>query len=178
MPARPAPTMRWFAVPVTIRPYIQSDAATLSRIYRDAVIRIGARDYSEAQVEAWAALTPTAERLDELSKDGRNRFVAVDETSGVPLAFCDLEADGHIHFLYCAPAAAGRGVTAALYDVVERQARRQGCARLFSEASEAARRFFVKRGFLVTARRDFLVSGVSIHNYAVEKNLSGDSTDL
>lgn len=162
-------------MPVTIRPYIQTDAVALSRIYLDAVVRIGAHDYSEAQVEAWAALTPSPEHLEGLSKDGRTRLVAVDETSGAPLAFCDLEADGHIHFLYCAPAAAGRGITAALYDALEKQAQLQGCTRLFSEASEAARRFFLKRGFLVTARRDLVISGVSIHNYAVEKNLAGAS---
>jgi putative acetyltransferase len=41
--------------------------------------------------------------------------------------------------------------------------------RLHAEASEAARRFFLKRGFAVVNRRAFEIAGVRIHNYAVEK---------
>jgi putative acetyltransferase len=43
--------------------------------------------------------------------------------------------------------------------------------RLYSEASEAARRFFLKKGLVVLHRRDFEVRGVAIHNHAVEKRL-------
>ena len=35
-----------------------------------------------------------------------------------------------------------------------------------------ARRFFLRRGFVVVARRDFEVAGTPIHNYAVEKRLA------
>jgi putative acetyltransferase len=41
--------------------------------------------------------------------------------------------------------------------------------RLYSEASEAARRFFLKQGFAVVSKRLFEISGVPIHNYAMEK---------
>ncbi|MFN3817341.1 hypothetical protein [Brevundimonas sp.] len=40
-----------------------------------------------------------------------------------------------------------------------------------SEASEAARRVFLKRGYAVVERRDFEVAGVAIHNYAMERRL-------
>jgi putative acetyltransferase len=90
---------------------------------------------------------------------------------GEVLAFGDLEADGHIDFLYAAPEAVGKGVAAALYDELETAARERGIARLYSEASEAARRLFLKKGFTVLHRRDFDVRGVPIHNYAMEKRL-------
>jgi putative acetyltransferase len=44
--------------------------------------------------------------------------------------------------------------------------------KLFVETSEAARRLFLKKGFAQVKRRDFLVRGVSIHNYLMEKFLS------
>lgn len=97
-------------------------------------------------------------------------LVAVDG-AGRPVAFGDLEPDGHIHFLYCAPEAAGTGVTATLYDALERIARAQGIVRLYAEASEPARRFFARQGFRTIGRRDFDIEGVPIHNYAVEKRL-------
>jgi len=65
--------------------------------------------------------------------------------------------------------AAGTGVAAALYERLEGIARERHVPRLHAEASEAARRFFLKQGFAVIRRRDFAIAGVPIHNYAVEK---------
>jgi putative acetyltransferase len=50
-------------------------------------------------------------------------------------------------------------------------ARAQHLTRLHAEASERAYRFFLRRGFEVTAKREFSVAGVPIHNHAVEKQL-------
>jgi multidrug transporter EmrE-like cation transporter len=97
-------------------------------------------------------------------------LVAVDEADS-PLAFIDLEADGHIDLLYCAPEFAGSGLADGLYEAVEAAARAGGIARLYSEASEAALRFFRKRGFVMLHRRDLKIGDVAIHNYAVEKPL-------
>lgn len=156
-----------------IRLYMPKDAGILADIYVQSVERIGRRDYSTAQVAAWASLSPSPERLQELSADGRIRLVAVDD-SNQPVAFADLETDGHIHFLYCSPTMAGKGVASALYDELERIARNRGVSRLYSEASEAARRFFLKKQFIVTSKRQFEISGVKIHNYALEKTLAND----
>ncbi len=153
-----------------IRAYKAGDAEPLAALYVRSLEGIGPRDYSADQVAAWAALGPSPERIEAWSRDGRRMLVAVDGADR-PLAFGDLEADGHIHFLYCAPEAAGRGVTSALYDELEQVARARGLTRLHSEASEAARRFFAKKGFTVTAKREFEIAGVPIHNYAVEKHL-------
>ena len=155
---------------MTIRPFREADAELLSALYRQSVQVIGPRDYTPEQVAAWAAVTPPPERLRALAGDGRITLVAVDPADR-PLAFGDLEADGHIHFLYCAPQMAGTGIVAAPFAELEGRARDAGIGRLYSEASEAARRFFLKQGFAVIARRDFEVGGVPIHNYAVEKTL-------
>jgi putative acetyltransferase len=116
---------------------------------------------------------PSAERIHELSTDGRKRLVAVDG-SDEPIAFIDLEKDGHIHFLYCSPDVIGKGVASAIYDELEKIARECGVSRLYSEASEAARRFFLKKGFVVTSRRQFEISGIQMHNYDVEKALANN----
>jgi putative acetyltransferase len=155
-----------------IRPYEASDASHLSALYRRSVETIGPRDYSAAQVAAWASRCPSPERIGALANDGRCMLVAVDATDA-PLAFGDLEPDGHIHFLYCAPEVAGTGAASALYEALESRARELGIDRLYAEASEAARRFFLRKGFTVVRRRDFDIDGVPIHNYAVEKRLSG-----
>jgi putative acetyltransferase len=153
-----------------IRRYTSADASAVGDIFRRAIAVIGARDYTPAQVAAWAGPEGTAERLGARLRDGRLALVATDGDDRV-LAFGDLEADGHIDFLYAAPEAAGTGVVSVLYDALEAAARERGVVRLYTEASEAARRFFLKKGFTVLHRRDFEVRGVPIHNYAMAKAL-------
>ena len=153
-----------------IRPYRDADADALARVFERAVRVIGPRDYSPAQIKAWIGREPRAERFRARMADGRRCWVATDDQGGVT-AFVDLEADGHIDFLFADPAVAGRGVASRLLDVLEAAARRDGVARLYVEASEAARRFFLKRGYEVNRRRDFEINGVAIHNYAMERRL-------
>jgi putative acetyltransferase len=153
---------------VRIRRYEARDAGALADLYRRSVEQIGPKHYSEEQVRAWAALAPSPAQIDARNVDGRTTLVAVD-LSDRPLAFADLEEDGHIGYLYCAPEAAGTGVVATMYDRLEQIARARGTTRLHAEASEAARRFLLKRGFAVVRKRTFEVLGVPLHNYAVEK---------
>jgi putative acetyltransferase len=58
-----------------------------------------------------------------------------------------------------------------LYDAIETAARAQGIQRLFTEASELARRFFERKGFTVLERQDMILRGVPIHNYRMAKTL-------
>lgn len=153
---------------LSIRPYQPADAAALSGLYEASVRALGARGYSSAQIEAWASLAPSAEALEARMADGRSRLVAVaDEIAG----FIDVEPDGHIDLLYVAPSAAGSGVARLLLETAEALAPLSGAGRLYAEASETARPVFERLGFQVTARRDFDVAGVPIHNWAVEKTL-------
>jgi putative acetyltransferase len=153
-----------------IRRYLAKDAAELPAIFRRAVRAIAPRDYSPAQVDAWASRAPSAERIHELYTDGRTALIATDDDDR-PIAFVDVEADGHINMLYCAPEAAGTCIASALYDQLELEMRRRRTTGAYVEASEAARRFFLKKGFKVVARRKLSIGAVPIHNYAMEKAL-------
>ena len=82
-----------------------------------------------------------------------------------------MEPDGHIDRLFCAPEAAGRGIASRLYEALETAARAQGIERLFTEASEPARRFFERKGFTVLQRQDKILRGVPIRNYRMAKTL-------
>lgn len=153
-----------------IRPYREDDAGTLAEVFERAVRMIGARDYSPAQIEAWIGDEPRTSFFRSLMSDGRRCWVALDGEARV-IAFVDLEADGHIDYLFADPDVAGRGVASDLLDVVEQRARRDGLTRVFVEASEAARRCLLKRGYEVEHSRDFELRGVPIHNYAMALRL-------
>lgn len=154
-----------------VRPFHTSDASDLAQIFYTAIHEIARHYYSDQQVNAWAPALPTAERFLQRGSDGRSLLVAVDD-SDEPLAYGDLEPDGHIDHLFCRPDKAGTGVTSLLYDHIEAAAFERKLLRLYVEASEPARRFFEKKGFKVVERRDFELNEVPIHNFAMEKLLS------
>jgi putative acetyltransferase len=153
-----------------IRPYEPRDAALLGAVFFDAIRRAGRRDYSQAQVEAWAPAIPDKAWFAARAKDGRLILVAVDKVDE-PIAYGDWEPNGHIDHLYCRTEFIGSRTASALYDRLEQQARERGMTKLFVEASEAARKLFLRKGFALVKRRDFLLRGVKIHNYLMEKLL-------
>ncbi len=155
-----------------IRLYEPKDAAFLGAVFFDAVRTAGLRDYTQAQVEAWAPAIPDRSRFETRAKDGRLILVAVNEADE-PIAYGDLEPNGHIDHLYCRPEMIGTGTASALYHQLEQHAHARGIAKLFVEASEAARRLFLRNGFAEIRRREFLLRGVTIHNYSMEKLLPG-----
>jgi putative acetyltransferase len=156
-----------------VRNFRIADAAALAQLFYDAVHQIAAVHYTEDQVRAWAPEVPDSPRIEGWATDGRVLLVAVDE-GDQPVAFGDLEADGHIDHLYCRPDFAGSGVTSTLYERLECKAKEVGIKLLYVEASEPAQRFFMRRGFQVVERRDFEIKGVPIHNYRMEKPIQGD----
>lgn len=151
----------------TIRAATGADAEAMAALYRRSVEALGARDYSPEQVRAWAEQGPDAARFRAKLADGRRCWIA-ESDAGAMQGFVDLEADGHVDFLYVHPDASRQGVSRRLLERIEADARAARVARLFVEASETARPVFEDRGWTVVARRDFEVAGVPIHNWAME----------
>jgi putative acetyltransferase len=129
------------------------------------------RYYSQAQIEAWHSVLPGADILAYRYTDGRTALVAVDFTDR-PLAFGDVEQNGHIQYFYCAPEAIGRGIGRLLFSKLAAAAAHQKPERMFVEASESALGFFKRCGFEVIGRRDLRIGSVAIHNYEMARNLA------
>lgn len=155
---------------VTIRPYEPHDAADVADVFYRSVREVAPADYSADQVAAWAPQRVDAEQERRRSGDGRLVLVAADQRGRIA-TFIDLEPDGHIDRLYCAPEAAGQGIATQLYEGAEAAARTQGIRQLFTEASELARPFFARKGFTVVERQDMVLRSVPIHNYRMVKDL-------
>ena len=155
---------------VTIRAYDPRDATDLADVFFRSVRQVALSDYTAAQVRAWAPEPRTAEWAHGEASDGRLVLVAANADDR-PVAYIDLEPDGHIDRVFCAPEAAGLGIASRLYDAVESAAREQRIRSLFTEASALARRLFERKGFAVVERQDLVIRGVAIHNYRMAKAL-------
>ena len=151
-----------------IRLFTPADSASLALIFHRAAREVGIKGYTQEQVEAWSPAPVPADRFLARVSDGRSVFVAAGEDD-IPLAFIELEANGHIDFFYCHPDVIGTGIGSALYQRLESAALEMRLSGLFVEASETARDFFLGKGFTLIKRRDFEHNSVWIHNYQMEK---------
>lgn len=151
-----------------IRSYRPDDVDALIDLFRQAVWRVAIRDYSEAQVKAWAPDTAEREKWVE-RRASRPTWVA--EIDGRVAGFTDLEPDGHVDMMYVHPDFKGRGVANALMAKVEEAAAARKLGRLYTEASITAKPFFEKKGFRVITPQTVHVRGQDLVNYRMEKIL-------
>ena len=154
---------------ITLRPYRREDAPALLALFRDTIRRVNCRDYSPAQIAAWAS-----DDIDTVRWFGRfaGRFVPVAEADGRPVGFAELEPDGQIDRVYVSADHQGLGIGRLLLSAVVAEARRVGLVRLFTEASITARPFFEARGFTVLAPQVVTLRGVEFVNYRMELPLA------
>lgn len=155
-----------------LRLYEPSDADGVAHVFHDAVM-IGTRGhYDEAQRRAWAGGRPDPERW-RRRLDPLRTLVA--EEWGRVVGFMALAGDGLLDLAFVAPSHHGRGVGRRLHDRIEGEARRMGLSRLRTEASHAARPFFLRRGWRHVASQSVEINGVSLENHRMKKDLTDDA---
>ena len=153
-----------------IRYYEAGDAPEIVRLFFETVRSVNRADYSDEQLEAWAAGVPDPEEW-HARMAGRRTLVA--EEGGEVVGFAELEYDGRLDMLYVRKDAVGQGVGRRLYEAVEREARGQGLGWIFTEASITAHPFFEQQGFRVVREQMVSRRGVSMTNFVMEKELPG-----
>lgn len=151
---------------MTIRPFRDSDLESVALLFTASVHSAAADDYDPTQRDAWAPIPPD---LDAWRRRIAPLQTLVAEENSHLAGFISYEENGHIEFLYTAPAHTRRGVASMLYDGVERALRSLGVEELSTEASLTARPFFERQGFHVTEEQTVLRRGVSFRRYAMRK---------
>lgn len=154
---------------VSIRPLKPTDNAQAVQVFFDAIHRGTADVYSKKQRQAWAGTRPDTEGW-------RNRFVGVQgfaaETAGQLAGFMTIDETGYIDLAFVSPDAMGQGIGRRLYGAVETRAREFGVKALSTHASEKARPFFERMGWLVDRAQTVEKRGVTLTNYKMSKALS------
>lgn len=154
---------------LALRPFLPDDAPLLAEIFRAAVTELTSDDYSEAQREAWAS---AAGDVAEFGKDLAGQLTLIATMEGSPIGFASLEGKDKIGMLYVHPAVAGQGVGAMLVDALEKLAGGRGVAKLKVDASDSARGFFEKRGYVAQQRNTVTVAGEWLANTTLQKQLA------
>ncbi|MCG3767326.1 GNAT family N-acetyltransferase [Vibrio cincinnatiensis] len=151
---------------IEIRKYQESDALDLWAIFYHTVRNVNLRDYSQAQVEAWAPDGFSSE-IWQQKMNLLSPFVA--EIDGKIVGYSDLQENGLIDHFFCHHEHQGQGVGRQLMEHVLRMGELQGITRFYSEVSITARPFYERFGFNVIQEQTIEVRGQKLCNFVMEK---------
>lgn len=151
-----------------IRAYREQDFAALLRLFWNTVHTVNRKDYTPAQLDAWAPAEPDERRWrDTLA----THDTVVAEENGIIIGFGDMDDAGHFDRLYVHADFQGQGVATLIADTLEGRAAKQGIRRFTTEASITARPFFEGRGYRVLRQQKVYRQGQSLTNFRMEKKL-------
>ncbi|NEQ23305.1 MAG: GNAT family N-acetyltransferase [Microcoleus sp. SIO2G3] len=160
---------------IIIRPHKPEDTDALRQLFRNTILTVNRRDYSQAQVEAWAAGAQDEQRWHDRFT---NRFTAVATIADQIVGFAELEPNGHIDCFYCHKDFQNQGIGTKLLDRLEAEARSSdsrsdslNLTQLFVEASITAKPFFERRGFQVARSQQVERRGQVFTNFVMTKSL-------
>lgn len=134
---------------IAFRPYLKTDARMLGALFRASVETLGEDDYNADQLEAWAAQSDDAEAFGRRLEAMLTILAMLD---GEVAGFASLKDNSSFEMLYVDPRFARRGVGGALADAIEKLAGGRGAATLTVNASDCAKQFFERRGYVAQRR--------------------------
>lgn len=145
-----------------------SDIPAIQALFRDTVLQINARDYSQEQISVWA-LQADLEFLWMEKVQETHFLVAVMDDSLA--GFGTLTPDCNIEMLYTAVHAQGKGIASRLLTALESEARLRGFEWLVTDASLTAKGVFERNGFEVIRQQTVELRGAPFVNYKMIKAL-------
>jgi len=157
---------------LAMRPMLPADVPILAEIFRASIEELSADDYSGPQQEAWAS---AANDEEEFGARLSGELTLVATLGGDAIGFASLADNSRIDMLYVHPAAAGQGAAAMLCDALETLAAARGGNELSVDASDSARGFFERRGFVAKTRNSVSVGGEWLANTTMSKPLAAEA---
>jgi putative acetyltransferase len=151
-----------------VRTYEIGDTQQIVKLFYDTVHQVNIRDYTQAQVDAWAPADMDSEIW---TKSLSSKFTFVAEEGEKIAGFGELEPSGHIDCFFCHQDFQRQGVGRLILKQIESKAKHLGINKLFTEASITARPFFESQGFIAIRKQEVERRGQKLINFAMEKNI-------
>lgn len=145
-----------------IREYRPEDCAELTRLFYDTVHTVNRKDYTPAQLDAWADGTPDLERWNQSLQE---HFSLVALEGEQIIGFGDMDSTGYLDRLYVHKDYQGKGVATALCDRLEQAV----SGTIVTHASITARPFFEGRGYVLVKAQQVERKGILLRNFVMEK---------
>ena len=157
---------------VSLRPALAADAPVLAELFRASIEELAQEDYSDAQIEAWAAIADDEAAFAQ-KLGGALTIVALHGSAIV--GFASLKGADVIDMLYVHPNAARKGVATQLCDALEKLAAARKTTILKADVSDCAMGFFAMRGFEPIQRNMVFLGDEVLGNTTMTKKLAAVS---
>ncbi len=155
--------------PPSLRPVLPGEAPRLAALFRASVETLAEDFYDDDQRAAWAACA--ADESGFAKRLGANLTI-VALIDGEIAGFAALKDARILDMLYVHPGYARLGVGSALADALERLGAARGAEIISVDASDAARAFFEKRGYIPQSRNTVVINGEWLGNTTMTKALA------
>lgn len=148
---------------MVLREYRTSDCAPMAALFYQTVHSVNGRDYTQAQLNAWAT-----GKVDLAAWDAsfRNHKTVVAVEDSIIVGFGDMDSSGYLDRLYVHRDYQRRGIASAICDVLERSAAGKT---VITHASITAKPFFLHRGYSVVREQEVVRCGIALTNFVMEK---------
>lgn len=158
---------------MTIRRYRPADLKEIARLFYETVHTINLKDYTQAQVDAWATGQVDLEKKGALFQEHLT-YVATENHRIIGVG--DIDQTSYIDNLFVHKDHQRQGVATAICDRLESETQADI---IKVHASITAKPFFETRGYATVKRQEVEKRGVRLTNYIMsKKNLPADSVDL
>ncbi len=154
---------------VALRPYRDDDTPALIALFRETIHSVNRRDYSPAQLAAWAPAEIDAAVWADRQAENDTLLAEID---GATVGFAELTAEGHLHMLFVHKDHQGEGIASALLTAMEDRAHATGQSEITTDASLTAQPFFQRQGFRRLAEQEVERNGQTLRNCRMAKTLS------
>ncbi|MCM3292447.1 GNAT family N-acetyltransferase [Paenibacillus sp. MER 180] len=154
-----------------IRSFEIEDIAQIVDLFFDTVHTVNAKDYTAAQLQAWAPDDEQEEKLALWAESLSQHMTYVAIRDGELVGFSDMDAGGYLDRLYVHKDVQKQGVATALLSKLEQEARRLGLSEMRTDASITAVPFFKRHGFCILQAQTVQRRGVDLVNYKMSKRL-------
>lgn len=145
------------------RPYRPSDCPILAHLFFETVHHVNAKDYTPAQLNAWA---PKTRNLDEWHRSllAHDTIVATD--NDIIVGFGDMDENGTLDRLFVHKDYQHQGIATAICDILESRSNQK---RFTTHASLTAQGFFAGRGYRTIQVLSVQRNGIALTTILMEK---------
>ncbi|WP_374546169.1 GNAT family N-acetyltransferase [Rhodoblastus sp.] len=160
---------------IALRPALPADAPSLAALFRASIEELAQEDYSEAQIEAWAAVADDEEAF---AKKLAGELTIIALLQGEIAGFASLKGADCLDMLYVHPDFARRGVATQLCDALEKLAGARKAASITTDASDCAQPFFAARAYAPQKRNMIFLGDEVLGNTTMTKQLAASKENV
>lgn len=158
-------------VKMRIRNYRSEDCEMIAKLFYETVHSINLKDYTKAQLNAWAVSDFDLVRWD--SKLSNHYSVVVEKDNRI-IGFGDVDCNGYFDHLFTHKDYQGMGVATLIADEIEDYTYQNGIYVITTDASITAKPFFEKRGYTVQKDQTVEIRGQLLNNFKMQKSLNNE----